>query len=287
MKKGILLIAIGNRNYLSMAINLAVSIRSASNIPIALATEAPPPAWLTEKGIININVSVPAEYYTTDGKIEYIKVKTRMYDLSPFQQTIFLDVDTIWLRKTGPEDLFELLDAVDFTISNTGLAEMSIWANIAEVKKAYDTTAPFYNFHSEFVYFKKCDAIKKYFTKVKQVFDRPKVKGMHFDGARIADELAFQIASMLTGIYPHQDNFFPDYWWGRDQKNSESFLFTYQLAEKYHLYSIGGNITPPHIAANYNKLVKFYYQKAGLTGPWLLIGDNQNKKNYIPGRQTI
>ena len=285
MKKGILLIAVGHANYLKMAINLMAGIKlNDPTMQIALASDLPLTPWIIEKKLADVIINVPEEYYTTDGKREWIKVKTRMYDLSPFAETIFLDVDMLWLHKRKPAELFAQLQGLDFTISNTGVAGSSVWADINEVKKAYKITdQPYYNFHSEFVYFRKCAAVKKYFNKVKEVYDKPKVKGTNFGGARIADELAFQIASMLLGVYPHADNYLPTYWWGRDKNGKEKHQFVYQLAEKYYAYSIGGNALPTNVATNYNNLVKFFFQRYGLPNPWLV----QNKKSFIPERKNI
>ncbi len=285
MRKGILLIAIGHPNYIKMAINLAAGIKlNEPGMEIALATNLLPPAFAMERQLIDVCVFVPDEYFTTDGKTEYIKVKTRMYDLSPFDETIFLDVDMLWLHKRKPSELFTQLEGIAFTIANTGLAGSSIWADINEVKKAYKITdQKYYNFHSEFVYFKKCAAVKKYFHKVKEVYDHPKVKGTNFGGARIADELAFQIASMLLDYYPHQDNYLPTYWWGRDIGGKENHKFAYQLAEKYFSYSIGGNSLPTNVAKTYNQLAGFYFKKMGLANPWIV----QNKKSFIPERKNI
>lgn len=289
MKKGILLIAIGHENYILMAANLAAGIKcNCPDMPIALAVD--------NKMIFSVNmpqdysklfdtlITVPAEYYTTDGKTEFIKVKTHMYDLSPFDETIFLDVDMAWINNRNPEDLFNQLQDVDFTMANTGEAKgESVWANIAEVKKAWKTDKPFYNYHSEFVYFKKCAPVKKYFEKVKAVYDKPRVKGTSFGGARIADELAFQIASMVLDYYPHQNNFLPTFWWGRSVGTKEFYHYPYQLADTYFGYSIGGKITPPNIAKNYNALASFYFQKAKLAKPWFA----KDKKKFIQNRQNI
>ena len=40
--------------------------------------------------------------------------------ISPFDETIFLDVDMIWNPKKKPEDLFEELNNPDFTMCNEG-----------------------------------------------------------------------------------------------------------------------------------------------------------------------
>ena len=282
MKKGILLIAVGHENYTLMAANLAAGIKyNCPAMQIALATDQPIPEQFNH--LFTDVIQVPEEYYTTNGITEYIKVKTHMYDLSPFDKTIFLDVDMAWINKRNPEDLFTILNGIDFTIANTGVAGQSIWADIKEVKKAWKTDKPFYNYHSEFVYFKKCARVKRYFDKVKAVFDKPRVKGTSFGGARIADELAFQIASMVTGIYPHKDNFLPTFWWGRAVGTTQFYQYPYQFDDSFFGYSIGGKITPDWIAKNYNNLVGYYFKQAKLTNPWFA----KDKQKFIKNRQNI
>lgn len=285
MTKGILLIGVGHVNYTSMAANLAAGIKhNCPRMQIAIATDnILPPNPILYPNLFDQHIHVPAEMYTTKGETEFIKVKTHMYDLSPFDETIFLDADMAWINNRNPEDLFEELKDIEFTIANTGEAKESVWADIGQVKKAWKTEKPFYNYHSEFVYFKKSPAVKAYFDKVKSVYLNPKVKGTSFGGARIADELAFQIASMVLDYYPHKDNFLPTFWWGRCVGTSDFYKYPYQLPESFFGYSIGGKITPPNVAKNYNSLASFYFQKAKLANPWFA----KNKQSFIPNRKNI
>ena len=160
--KGILLIAIGSTEYLRMAENLAMSIKHVEpTMQIALAhnyTENINPA------LFDYSIEVPKESYITNDKVEYIKVKTWMYDFSPFQEKLFLDVDMVWLFKKKPSALFAECKGLDWTMSNTGLAGYSIWCDIEDVRKIYPNVK-MWNYHSECVYFNKCDVSKKSFDK--------------------------------------------------------------------------------------------------------------------------
>lgn len=279
MTKGVLLIAVGDQAYKGMANNLAASIKyNDPNVKIAIATDEP---RLINTSIVYQVIEIPERYYKRNGKNEWIKAKTFMYDLSPFQETIFLDVDMIVLEGRKITPVFDQMKEIDWSIANTGEAGMSIWADISEVKKAYQTDAKFYNFHSEFVYFKKGKETKAYFDLVKRIFDKPKVSGKVFGGAPIADELAFQIASMLTGVYPHQDHFTPTYWWARDRRTSH--LYLYQIPQSMISYSIGGNHLPVHVKNNYNNLAIFYYSKLGLQSPY----QARDKKLFLKERLKV
>lgn len=281
MKKGILIIAVGHENYTKMAINLAASIRvNDPKLRIALATDAAPPVWLQERGLIDEIVPVPAEYIGHNGKEAFIKSKLHMYELSPFEETIFLDADQIMIAGKSLVPVFKELAKVDLTFSNTGIAGSSIWADMKDIKKVYGDK-PFWNFHSEFVYFKKSQKVADYFRAAQKVFTDNKItSAVTFGGAVMADELAFQCAAMITGKYPHKQNWLPNFWFDRDQKNSRKY--PYQLTD-YITYSIGGNLVPPAVKDNYNTLANHYFAKLNLSNPYRVI----DKRTFIPGRKTV
>ncbi len=280
IKQGILIIAVGHSNYLLMSLNLAASIKvNNTDLHIALATEKPAPVELT-KGLIDVMVNIPEEFISVNGEQAFIKSKLHMYELSPFKETIFLDADQIMINDRSLLPIFEELGDVSITFSNTGMAKTSIWADIKEVQKLYGKK-PFWNFHSEFVYFKKCKEAKQYFDEAKKVFTDNKIKSAtKFAGSYMADELAFQAAAMITGIYPHQENWLPNFWYDRDQKQAAKY--PYELTNNV-TYSIGGKSTPSRIKNNYNNLAKHYFALLGLSNAYQV----QDKQSFLPERKSI
>ena len=276
--KGILLIAIGSTEYLRMAENLAMSIKHVEpTIQIALAhnyTETINPA------LFDYSIEVPKESYITNDKVEYIKVKTWMYDFSPFQETLFLDVDMVWLFKKKPSALFAECKGLNWTMSNTGLAGYSIWCDIEDVRKIYPNVK-MWNYHSECVYFNKCDVSKKYFDKVKSVYENPPIKGTNFGGARIADELAFQLASLELNQFPHKENWTPIVWYARDKKTAH--LQHYKLSETYYAYSVGGNRLPISVKNSYTLVSNYHAQKSKLGKAYKI----RDKRMFIPERRML
>ncbi len=285
MKKGILLIAIGHSNYMKMAINLAASIKATDyNCPICIVHDDETIKVLKEnqKFLFDKYVSCPSKAYMTNGQTEYIKAKTWMYDLSPFNETLFLDVDMIWLLRHSPLMAIQKLSGHNWTMANTGIANESYWCDIEEVKKVYKTKNPLWNYHSEFVYFKKCKETRKYFTEVKRRYLNPKLSELRiFGGARLADELAFELASIVTGQYPHKENFNPVMWYVRDDK--EKHLRTYELKDKYLAYSVGGSYNPPFAKNNYNILAASAFARLGLHHPYKL----KDKRSFLTERAEI
>jgi hypothetical protein len=288
MTKGILLIGLGHENYYQMAVVLAASIKANNpELNICLVTNQP---VQNEHAFLFRIVKKPTKESVTKfiksgtktigEKTEYIKSKLFMYDFSPFDETIFLDVDQILIEGKNLNNVFEELRNIDLTISNTGIASTSVWCDMKEVAKLYGDK-PFWNFHSEFLYFKKNKEVKKYFDSAIKVYNDNKIQSAtKFAGATMADELAFQCASIITGIYPHKQNWLPNFWFSRDVKNSRKY--PYEL-EQYHTYSIGGNSMPQFVKDNYNILAKHYFAKLGLSNPYQVV----DKRTFLPERKSL
>ena len=281
IQRGVLIIAVGHANYLAMATNLAASIRvNDPGLQIALATDYPPPAWLQEKKLIDINVQVPKSFTSFKNQPAFIKAKVHMYELSPFKETIFLDADQILIDGRQLSPVFDELKDVELTFSNTGKAGGSMWADIEETKSIYGDK-PFWNFHSEFVFFREGKAAADYFKAAQKVFSDNKIKSATvFGSAPMADELAFQCAAMITGLYPHKENWLPNFWYARDSNMSRKYV--YQLGDRL-TYSIGGHTLPEAVKRNYNILAKSYFAILGLVTPYLAT----DKKSFLPERQKI
>ena len=277
MKRGILIIAVGHRNYLGMAMNLAASIRvNDPGLKIALAIDTPAPAEYQDK-LFDIQVQVTPEMITQNGEQAFLKAKLHMLELSPFQETIYLDVDQIMIPRKSLLTVFDELAEIDFTSANYGFSEHSIWADMAEVRKLYGKN-PFWNYHAEFMYFKKTKAVRSFFKAAQKVFNDNKIKSaMKFSGAAMADELSFAIAGMITGVSPHKERWLPNYWYSSDKVNRHKL--PYQLTD-FITYSLAGNVTPRIVKENYQNLAGSYFFKLGLKNPYIF----RNKRNFLSNR---
>lgn len=286
--KGVVLIALGNPQYGRMAANLAASIRNNDkDTPIHLIYSGDALNHLTipHRNLFTSFAECPEECYTKNGKHVYLKAKTCIYDLTPFETTIFLDVDLVTFPNKKFSDLFEELKDIDFTFQNRGFKDLSgenldknfsLWCDINEVKEKYQTTGKFYHLASEFMYFKKNEENKKFFDLTKEIFDNPKVKATEF-GEDIPDELAFDIAACVMGKYPHKDNFVVVYW-GLIDGN----IAWKDLLNKFWGYSIGGNVIPDSILQRYNQLALIPVQKLNIPFHYRAY----NKKQWNKQRQS-
>jgi len=277
---GVLLIAMGHENYLRMAVNLAASLKvNDPSVKIHLSHDGGLYSLSDkEQGLFDSEQVPPHALWHTKDQPDYIKPKTRMYELSPFDKTLFLDVDMVWMAGRSVSDLVKELGGVDFTIMNEGPKEMCYWADPAELRQMVGAENPLYIYYSELVYFEKGTKAKDYFKKVQRAFDKPKPGTKTFAGSAMPDELAFIIATMQTGVGPHQDNWLPIYWHFRDKKHRH--LQPYQLSKMFYGYSIGGNVTPEYAKAHYNNLTAHYASVMGIKKPYQV----RDKKSYISER---
>lgn len=268
--KGVLLIALGHAQYGKMAYTLANSIKhTCPQIPIHLVYTPSAVAHLneTQLGVFNTIAEAPHNSYHRNGNLEYIKAKSWMYQLSPFDTTIFLDVDMIWLSKKSINELFDQLADVDYTIQNRDFVDLSDknlnpkysqWANVCEIKEKYNfKKGKYYSLHSEFVYFKKSKGNKSFFGEWSKQYDNLKVKSITFANG-IPDELPLAIATVIHEKYPHADKFLPIFW-----ERAEKPLQRSELIENYYGYSIGGNTLTDNQKKTYNDFAKFYAYKSG------------------------
>ncbi len=279
MSTGILMIAMGHENYIKMAVNLAASIRASSKIAIHLAHDGKYNKLSSIEQALFSSNNIPAdEVWHVKEKEDFVKAKTRLYELSPFNNTLFLDVDMVWLFRPVDE-LFKELEGTQFAIMNIGPEEKCYWADPIEIRQFTNSEHPMHVFYSELLYFKKNAITKAFFKQVKQNYDKPKVKSKQFAGNHMPDELAYIIASLQTGLLPHIDNWLPIYWYLRDKKHRH--LQPYQLTNTFYGYSIGGNVTPQYAKAHYNNLSTHFANAMGMKKPYQV----RDKRSYIPERQ--
>lgn len=280
MKKGIVIFALGHPNYYYMAENLAASLIANgsrdANIQIALLCENKNKIRYTE--LFDDIIVIDKEKYMVDDKIVFNNATVQVYDLSPYDITMKLDADMIWLNGRPVAKLFEQLKNVDITFSNTGHGwneKKSEWASESDIKRAYKLKSnhKLYALYGEFLYFKKTKKVEEYFEKVKEIYFNPLVFCEEFANGNMTDELSFQIACMLTKTYPHEDNFTPVYnhFLGLTEY---SRIHPYQLPGNFYGYSIGGYITSKWQKSAYDNHAKHYFKQLGLPMPYMACNKN-------------
>lgn len=288
--RGILLIALGHPQYGNMAANAAASIRMADkDIPIHLVYHGNSITHLTpqHKALFTSMALCPDKYITHHGKRNYLRAKTCMYALSPFKETLFLDVDLLWFGSKSITGLIQQLSAVDFTMQCRGYYNYTTgtqhgnythWCNVADAQQTYKLTGNIYQLSSEVVWFRKTKQIQKYFALVRKIFDTPGVPlSLPFMGG-VADELAFNIAASILGLQPRRtpDVFF--YWEQMDKKAGATWP---QVLQQYHGYSVGGNNAAPAVLYKYDQMARAHAQALRLPYHFKLYPKKQWDKQRI------
>lgn len=291
MTKGILIIGAGHRNYGKMAVALAASIRMVDkdvNICLAYTDSAITHLTDEELSLFTDRVKIPKKYYTLGAnKQAFIKIKVFMDKLSPYDETLFLDADQVWLWKDTPTNVMAQLEQHDFVMENSGYIGFDNyiypasenWCDMKEVQEGYGfTDERFYKVHSEFVWFKRTEDISTFFDVVRENYSNPKVKPKEFAGA-YPDEFAFAIAISQLKRYPI-DNYTPTFWYPREKKD----VHLHQIADTYKTLSIGGSFVDDASKKNYNAVAIRAYNELGLKAKPYQITARMDKRYFLPER---
>ena len=295
--RGVIIACLDQPYYGNYAFQLALSLKhTAPNVKITLLCNDAGKGHLTQDKLSFFDkvIKVSDLAVTSKGRPATLKFKTYLYDVSPYDETIYLDADTLFLPKKSINDLFDSIPKdCNFTIQNRGCLDLktstpeqlnsrfTIWANSQQIKDAYKfTEGKLYNLSSELIYFKKDKDVKKLFDTAKKEYDNIKVKHEAFNGG-VPDELPFAISMIKLGITPHLDNWRPFYWEAFDKLrllNNPK-----QLYAVYYGVSFGGNMQENFIKKFYHNLAQYYCNNSGVQH----VFDLKNKRSFLPNRHTI
>lgn len=288
--KGVLMIGVGHPNYGSMCLNLAMSIKySSPNTKIAVVHSENSLNYIRpeNRSFFDHLIECPKEYYTRGGNTEWIKTKVHMYDLSPFDETIFIDADNLMLPQCSIDKVFKEMTGKSFMWSNRGSLliskapdDFSVWANMRHIEKEYPAKGSrWYQLHSEFIYFKKSKKNEKFFQKSIDVYENLKVPHRSFGGG-IPDELPFGIACILTNQYPEKEPWTPVYWEVAEKKG---YIGKDMMQQGFIAYSTGGSHHDNRMKNFYNNLVRFYANNFGVQHPYKL----RDKRTWAQERSNF
>jgi hypothetical protein len=288
--KGIYLLALGHSNYGKMAATLAASIKMVDKkIQIAVFTCCDALSQLNyeELGLFDHIIELESFYYTNnDGSFNPIKARLYAYQQTPFDKTLCIDVDNIWISTTTVTELMNKLSKISFTIANNGYtiagenaeAKYSPWADITAVTQAYEIEGKrFYNTSGEWFYFKKNETARDFFELAQNIFNSaPSIKVSTFIGQAIPDELAFSIAIAKTGLYPHENLYRPTSW----NIHSKNLPF-WMIRKQCYSLCMGGSNSRLDFVRHYNYWSKKVYATMGLSNPYYW----KNKSTFIKERK--
>lgn len=277
MLKGITLVAVGHPFYGKWAYNLAVSIKAVEDFPIALLYTDKALSHLSAEqlNIFDKFVSLPTDTPAATS------AKLLAGELSPWEETLILDVDMVWMPEHKPSDLFELLKGVTFTaISEGNEAEPAknyfFWASVDEIRSVYTLKVPLTQWRTEVVYFNKEGS--KVFTRALEIVKNPGLTTILQHATTTPDELGVNIAAAEMGITPHQFKWQPSYWPAMHNNFIPAFADLYR---DYYLLSMGSNFVSDAVKKIYNSLMGAYCNKLGVQHLFEMVP----KRNFLPQRK--
>lgn len=209
-------------------------------------------------------------------------VKLELDLLSPFEETLYCDVDMAWMPKRSPHELFDEMRDVEFTSITEGHTEDKsqkyyFWADPDEIKSKYQIEGKLYQWRSEVMYFKKTDKVKEMFALARTIHASPGLDSVIKFGTQVPDELSLIIATAKLGIEPHEYKWCPAMW---PRLHGNNYGNPVDLYNKYYLLSCGGNYATGDLKRLYNAILKAACSKFRTQHIFPL----QDKKGLIPDR---
>lgn len=258
--KGVLILALGSTTYVKYALNLAVSIRKTSpDIPVCLVhSDNLHILEPSQMFFFNRLIKCPTDYYTTDGKISYIKAKLYLDKLTPYEKTLFIDADTIVSPYKSVKNIFNECEGNDFVMVCRGEnKDSSEWVNRDEVMKAFEIET-WYDCSSEVMYFEKTDVFSDA-RNINKAFENGSFYYRQFAGG-VPDEASLVTAMLVNHGKPKKMPYKPTFW----ENAEKSFAKSETIFTTFELLSVGGNRVSKHIESIYNLLVKWYKSNTGV-----------------------
>lgn len=274
LEKGIILISTGHPYYGRMAYNLALSIKACEEIPVAVVHDETSLKHLNEKqlSIFDTRIPIPAEYRIG------VQAKLHLDELTPFEKTLYLDVDMVWIGKRTPSSLFTQMAGTPFAAisegdSNKPNKKYYFWADVEEIKTAYKVEkVP--QVRSEVIYFESNEV----FVEARKLKPAQKLNTIRMFGTVIPDELYFNIALAVLRVEVRQWD--PAYW---PRLHGEQVPAPSALAQGYYLLSAGSNYVSPVMRRTYDALMNHAANKKGVTHLFPI----RSKKEWLPERQKM
>jgi hypothetical protein len=251
---GILLMCFNSKTYGKYAFNMAHSIRHYTDIPIHLISDHESTDGL-DMAVFSSHDIVEFER-NEQGKVDNCLAKIRLFERSPFERTLYLDVDGVMMK--NPEELFEILEGENFYTQPMGSGKRgdSIsynWASNEVIweRFGFDDDTIFNTCQTSIIYFDKSEKSKELFEKLERAYDK-KLKPIEYRemwgrSKQHPDELYYSIAMAQTGIAPKEFRpvFFPE------RKESET-----KIMEEYYVLSMyGGGNVKPYALAMYDRIM--------------------------------
>ena len=224
MSKGVVILAVNKPVYGQMAYNLAQSIKLPNpDIKIQLIYDEEAVSSLSDNQI-NVFDDITNRGLLYDD-LSPGELKTKVYELSSFDKTLFIDADSIMFPFCDLNRLFDSLDGCLYQPfyrrkfdSTKGDDKLMYGFTLNECKEVYPATrfsdGNIYEVNSHFMYFEK-DEMTKWFFEIANMAYNQLTEGNELSDkiplwqGVVPDEAAFSISTYMTGMHPSWDAWQP------------------------------------------------------------------------------
>lgn len=268
---GVMIYATGHLYYARLAYALAYTIKANNmDVPVCIVCDKETKGFFERRrNVINHLTSIDETLlYSPSGKRMDIRAKMWANQISPYQRTLLLDADLIALPKLNIKNIFDSLKGEDFYIMHQDKAKYPSlesvysgnkvwywWCTPEDIKESYNFKKGFfYTFNGEFVYFEKTKNAEKFFDVARDVYNNcliPDEKIKEFSGQKCNDEMAYNIACTLTGMYPkdrlidNKPDFFVYWYWRMDEnKQYKNLEKRVEMYDNFYFLSMAGKDNP-------------------------------------------
>ena len=228
----IVTLAVNSPYYGQMAFNLATSIKRYADIPVAVIADTISLSRIPEHDKWVFDEIIPIEAGANP-----FEVKTRINQLTPFKQTVFIDADVVAIN--DPTQSLEKISKESLWFDVVGVND-TYWANNELLQKEYGLKE-IVNVNTSIFGFKSLKKTDKFFSKVNELYHNPVSKYKHI-GGYYPDEIPFNIEyskvkrnELKSSVLHHSDE-----------------KFHIRKTKGYSFISMNGKMSP------YDPMVKYY-----------------------------
>ena len=248
--RGVLTMALKHPLYGRYAYNLALSIKSADmRTQVAVIAD--------EEGLKHLHPGqrMIFDYIIPPAFEKPLVNKFYLINLSPFEETLFVDADMIFSPLANFEEFWNSMKDVQWTMANRGSDDLikgiSEWTTKEDIEEAYGGVDQWYDLSSEWIYFKKNDLTYTIFANAEMYYEENKLKVREFAGDR-PDEPYFNLSLISVNHKPHQAPYQPTYW----QPAMKGFPGIMAIKKGWMAFSVGGKLIPQQQQQVYDELLK-------------------------------
>lgn len=282
--RGIITIALKHSLYGRYAYNLALSIKANNpSIPVCVIADERGIAHLHEgqRLIFDQIIEPSKEQCYRDDKQLPLLCKFYLNELTPFDETLFVDADMIFSQMADMNSFWTDMTNVRWTMANRGINDpdkgISEWVNPEMLRQSYGDVKQWFDLSSEWIYWKRCTLSDRIFVSARKHYDDGKLTTRSFAGDK-PDEPFFNLALIEADHKPHALPYQPTYW----QPAMKKPLTSIEIKRKYLAFSVGGKMIPRQQQLIYDEFAKNASYKMNM--PTFKV---THKMNQLPERTII